>query len=175
MVKPNKKASKNDIAELYDYLDVELDCMIETINCIIPDIVSKGQVVTQHIVDQSHLLGYDIIPLRGGFITGMVCRDAQTMISHIEKDCALTFIGVPFIQNVLSNYVFEFGWGNGKFIHVKLVPGTVIYYHAFGIQHRQYCSDNWASTDPTHHFWNLACYANSAFFQKTKASFSRMG
>ena len=146
-VKHNKKATELDIHELHEYLDVELECMIDTLNFIIPDVVSKGQVVTQDIVNTSNLIGHKIHPLRGGFITGMVCKDAQTMTSHVEKDCAFTFIGIPFLQNVLLNYVFEFGWGKGRFILLKLLPGTVIYYHAFGIQHRQYCLDNWASSN----------------------------
>ena len=107
----------------------------------------------------------------------MVCKNAQTGTSHTEKDCGFTLIGVPFCAqyiNDLGCFVFEFMWGSGKYIRIKLNPGTVLYYNGFGIMHRQLSLEDGAQTHKDFNFWNIACYANSSFYSKVMASFGRL-
>ena len=63
--------------------------------------------------------------------------------------------------------------GGGKFIIVKLIPGTVIYYTGFGIMHRQ-LSLVGGDESLQYHFWNLAVYANKSFYEKSMSSFERI-
>ena len=64
--------------------------------------------------------------------------------------------------------------GGGKFIRVKLTPGTVLYYTGFGIMHRQLSLIDGAQTQQDFQFWNLAAYANKSFYEKVMSSFDRM-
>ena len=70
-------------------------------------------------------------------------------------------------------FVFEFYWGEGKFIRVKLNPGTVLYYTGFGIMHRQLSLVDGAESLQDQ-FWNLAVYANKSFYEKSMSSFERI-
>ena len=108
-------------------------------------------------------------------MTGMVCYNAQSGEFHFEKDSAFTFIGIPFGTDDINSmclFVFEFGWGEGKFIRVKLIPGTVLYYTGFGIMHRQLSLVD-GEESLQDQFWYLEVYANK-YYEKEMSSFERI-
>ena len=175
-----KKAIPKELNMLYQCLCVELQHMAQTLNDIIPGVVKKGQCIINELVNISQNLGTEphelISALHEGMMTGMVCYNAQTGELHFEKDSAFTFIGIPFGTddiNAMCLFVFEFGWGEGKFIRVKLIPGTVLYYTGFGIMHRQFSLVG-GDESLQDQFWNLAVYANKSFYEKSMSSFERI-
>ena len=172
-----KKEKKLQFKDLYDYLCKEVKCMAQTLDGIIPGVVTKGQCITQHLLNLCNMIGSSncqkSLSFLDGMITGMVCQNAQTSESHFEKDCAFTLIGMPFADdgiNTAGMFVFEFMWGVGKRIRIKLLPGTVIYYSAFGIMHRQISLTDWAQGQNDFKVWNIATYGNKAFYEHVLAS-----
>ena len=107
----------------------------------------------------------------------MVCNNAQTGEHHFERDCAYTLIGIPFgVEdiNTMGKFVFEFVWGKGKMIKVKLLPGTVLYYSGFGIMHRQISLEDGAQTKHDFKLWNIATYGNKIFYANVMSSLTRI-
>ena len=106
-------------------------------------------------------------------ITGMVAESAQTRDIHFEKDCAFTLVGMPFADDDINKdgmFVFEFMWGVGKQIRLKLLPGTVIYFSGFGIMHRQISLKYMAQNLQNFKIWTIATYGNKCFYEHVMAS-----
>lgn len=175
-----KGKSLSDYQMLYDQFAIDIDCMTMTLNQIIPGVVEKGQCIANELIKMSRSTATEtyerIKPFHEGMILGMVCHNAQTGQAHVEKDCSFTLIGIPFGENDINAkgmFVFEFGWGRGKFIRIKLLPGTVIYYSAHDIMHRQYSLSDQLQLFQNYNFWNVAIYTTHAFYEKAMTSFSR--
>ena len=175
-----KGKTEKDVKNLYDQFTVDINCMTNTLNDIIPGVVEKGQCIAHELVKMSNSIGthpYEKIKyFSEGMILGMVCNDAQTREVHFEKDCSYTLVGIPFAADDINTngmFVFELIWGEGKCITIQLNPGTVLYYNAYGIMHHQWSLINQAQSSQEFDFWNIATYTNQEFYQKVMRSLSR--
>ena len=105
-----------------------------------------------------------------------IYKNSETGFNHVEDDCSFTMIGKPFFDKDLKNHQdvkFEFEWNESKTgnIKVNLIDGTVLYYGAFGIMHRQRSPSQRLGMLYDH--WNLSAYANKNFFNHVRSSLKR--
>ena len=169
-----------DLKRLFTQFYIDLNCMTNMLNDIIPGVVEKGQCIANELKVLSQFFGKKsserIKSFSKGMILGMVCHNAQTGKFHVEKDCSFTLVGIPFGADGINGngmFVFEFVWGIDKFIRIIFNPGTVIYYNGYAIIHRQVELGDQSQSEKDFKFWNLATYTNKSFYQKAMASFSR--
>ena len=189
----NKRASTDDIVSAKNILTQDLKFVSSQIDDIIPGICSSGNSIVKTIMNMSddlcHSMNNDyhkfikIDDINEGFVTGFVCKNAQTRCVHREKDCAYTLIAIPFCTTDILNvghFVFEFVWRVETYheeltqIQIQLTPGTVIYYTGFGLMHRQISLTDNASSNKDYNFWNLSFYGNQRLYWNAIATFRRI-
>ena len=119
--------------------------------------------------------------------------NAVTAEEHTEPDCAYTMIAIPILNKHFGimerhylqskrksnrEYMFEFHCNANKIVTIMLEAGTIIYYAAHAITHRQQSrrfevnennNNNWVPS-----FWNLATYGNKKLYTHTVKSIKRM-
>ena len=171
---------KSSLNEFQENIDMEFKNFVNSLEKVIPGVVDKGQYIAKELEKISGLLStvdsQVIKCFGGGFVTGMMNIDAQTSERHTEKDCSLTLIGVPHgvdKTTLHGNYVFEFYWGDGKYIRIKLKEGTVLYYAAYLIMHRQMSLVDECKNKEKFNFLNFSTYTNQNFYQHCMTSFKK--
>ena len=171
-----KEGYEKKLKKLHRRIGNELVCMTNALNGYIPGLVMKGQCITQALVDISNNIGnecHEKFDCFGeGMVLGFVCKNDQTRCLHFD----------PFVSdgnNKMGDFMFEFSWASGKYVRVKLIPGTVIYYTGYGIMHRQMSlKDKEYSLHPKSQddfkFWNISGYGNKTLYEKVMSTFSRI-
>ena len=140
----------------------------------IPNIVSKGQTITQVLCDLSDESKQEnhISTFYDGMILGFLCHNAITKVRHVERDCSYTLVSVPFHEDSShicnEDYVFEFWFNKKRKIQIQLKPGVVLYYNGYGIMHRQV---SLMPEEFTSNFWNISTYANKGLHDNVLESF----
>ena len=179
---PKKGICMKTLGHCKDFLVNNLDQFADELNKVIPDILKGGQAILLALVKISQQLCKDlpsniIQELSQGILCAYVCKNAQTIMVHLEQDCAYTLIAVPLgmhDMNRKSKFVFEFysDWGSG--VQIDLKPGTSIYYNGYSLIHRKISLLDLGEQKHDYNFWNLSSYGNKHLYDNCVASFKHV-
>ena len=115
-------------------------------------------------------------------VSNWICEDAETKEFHQEFDSSYTLIATPFWNNdcfTESNTLkgeanFLFKWTSSdvpqseqRYLPLAMKDGINILFSGFGCYHRQHRINKGT-------FWNIACYQNTQFYDKLRASIIRL-
>ena len=160
----------------------DLKCATNELNESLNNIVKYGLCITKTLSDISNQLGVEdhekMESFNNGIISCFVCKNAQTMKIHMEKDCSYTTNLTPHLLQDYGdyNFLFEFVWNIQRDLKIQigLYQGTVLYYTGFGIMHRQVSSIR--KDDNLHNkcFWNIVSYGNKHLYTNARISLGRL-
>ena len=115
-------------------------------------------------------------------VSNWICENAHTKLFHQEFDSSYTLIATPFwdidcfneSKTLKGEANFVFKWtscslpsNEQKYLPLTMKDGINILFSGFGCYHRQHRTNKGL-------FWNIACYQNSQFYDKLRASIIRL-